>query len=208
MQVSPRPNKQQLRREASYRALVHSALRQFQERGYAATTVNDIVEPTPYSPGAFYFHFANKAECFWHVIEHREELRGEWYTIPEGMTPADTALTEVVGDALRRLSESLHGHTAWTLVMVDFYQQHRDDPEVRGRLAELYDSWREQVGRFMENLQAGGWVDPERDPMLLATQTLAFQEGLSTHSDVFSFDEALRQSASVDGITRLLGPTP
>jgi AcrR family transcriptional regulator len=202
------PNKQQLRREASYNALVDSALRLFQERGYAATTVSDIVEPTPYSAGAFYYHFANKADCFWQVVEHREQLRGEWWTIPEAMTPATTSLTAVIADALGRLARSLRGHTAWTLVMVDFYQQHRDDPEIRARLAELYDSWREQVGRFMESLQAGGWVEPGRDPMLLATQVLAFQEGLSTHANVFSFDGSLLEAASVDGLTRLLGPTP
>src|SRR5581483_8699344 len=90
------PNKQQLRREASYKALVESALRQFQLRGYAATTVNEIVEPTPYSPGAFYYHFDNKTDCFWHVVAYRETLRGEWYEIPEDVTPANTSLAEVV----------------------------------------------------------------------------------------------------------------
>jgi AcrR family transcriptional regulator len=208
MQIAARRNKQQLRREASYKALIESALRVFHERGYAATTVNEIVAPTAYSAGAFYYHFANKTECFWRVVEYREQLRGEWYRIPEEMTPASTTLTEVVADALGRLAESLHGYTAWTLVMVDFFQQHRDEPETRSRLAELYDSWLEQVGRFMRNLQAGGWIDPERDPALLAVQVLAFQEGLSTHHNVFAFDESLLQAASIDGIARLLGPTP
>ena len=83
-------NRQQLRREASYKALVESALRRFQLRGYAATTVNDIVEPTPYSAGAFYYHFANKTDCFWHVVDYRERLRGEWYVVPVGMTPENT----------------------------------------------------------------------------------------------------------------------
>jgi hypothetical protein len=44
--------------------------------------------------------------------------------------------------------------------------------------------------------------------MLLATQVLAFQEGLSTHANVFSFDGSLLEAASVDGVTRLLGPAP
>lgn len=200
--------KQSLRREASYKALVESALRLFHERGYAAATVNEIVEPTPYSPGAFYHHFANKTDCFWHVVEYRERLRGEWWVIPEGMTPANTTLGEVVGGALGRLAESLRGYTTWTLVMVDFYQQHSDDPEIRARLAELYESWLKQVGRFMQSLQAGGWIAPDRDPDLLALQVLVYQEGLSTHRDVFSFPDELFQRASVDGLARLLGPTP
>jgi AcrR family transcriptional regulator len=206
--VTAKVNKQQLRREASYNALVESALRVFHERGYAAATVNEIVEPTPYSPGAFYYHFANKTDCFWHVVDYRERLRGDWYEVPEGMTPQNTSLTEVVADALGRLATSLRGYGAWTLVMVDFYQQHRDDPETRARLAELYESWVQQVGRFMRNLQAGGWIDRQRDPDLMATQVVAFQEGLSTHKNVFSFGDELLRTASVDGIARLLGPTP
>jgi AcrR family transcriptional regulator len=208
MQVSSTPSRQQVRSEASYRALVESALRLFHERGYAATTVSDIVAPTSYSPGAFYYHFANKAECFWHVAEYREELRGDWYSVPEGIDASNTTLAEVIGQALAQMSEALHGFTAWTLVTVDFYQQHRDDPEARERLAVLHESWRRQVGAFMENLQAGGWVDPNRDPAVLATQVVAFQEGLTTHANVFSLDQGLLQAASMDGLVRLLGPTP
>jgi AcrR family transcriptional regulator len=200
------PNKQQLRREASYKALIESALRLFQERGYAAATVNEIVEPTPYSAGAFYYHFDNKTDCFWQVVAYREELRGEWYVIPDGMDPANTTLTEVTADALGRLAKSLHGHTAWTLVMVDFFQQHRDEADTRARLAELHEGWRDQVSRFMRNLQAGAWIDSDRDPDLMAVQVLAFQEGLSTHKNVFSFGDELFQRASVDGLTRLLAP--
>jgi AcrR family transcriptional regulator len=206
MQATSVPNRQQIRREASYRALLDSALCLFQERGYAATTVNDIVEPTAYSPGAFYYHFANKTDCFWHVVEYREQLRGEWWPIPAGMTPANATLTDVIAQTLGRLSESLRGHTAWTMVLVDFYQQHRDDPEMQTRLAALYERWREHVGQFLRNLQAGGWIDPARDPDLLAVQVLAFQQGLSTHRRVFSFDEL--STASTDALTRLLGPTP
>lgn len=208
MQVSEPPNRQQQRREASYGALVESALRVFHERGYAAATVNEIVEPTPYSAGAFYYHFANKADCFWHVVRYRDALRGEWWLIPDGLTPANASLTEVVTDALRRLAASLRGFTAWTPVMVDFYQQHRDDPDARARISELYDTWREQVGTFMHNLQTGGWIAPDRDPDLIAVQVLAFQEGLSTHASVFSIEESLLTRASLDGLPRLLGPQP
>jgi AcrR family transcriptional regulator len=206
MQALSTPNRQQARREASYRALVESALRLFQVRGYAAATVNEIVAPTPYSPGAFYYHFANKAECFWHVVEYRDQLRGEWWVIPDGISPANATLTEVIANTVGRLADSLHGYTAWTAVVVDFYQQHRDEPETRVRLSELYGAWREQVGRFMRNLQDRGWIDPARDPDLLAVQVLAFQEGLSTHQTVFSFDDALLRAASVEGLVRLLGP--
>ena len=208
MQVSEPANKQQQRREASYGALVESALRVFHERGYAAATVNEIVEPTPYSAGAFYYHFANKADCFWHVVRYRDSLRGEWWLIPDGVTPANASLTEVVTDALQRLAASLRGFTAWTPVMVDFYQQHRDDPDARARISELYDNWREQVGRFMANLQTGGWIAPDRDPDLIAVQVLAFQEGLSTHASVFAIEESLLTRASLDGLPRLLGPQP
>src|SRR6266511_2842242 len=72
-------------------------MHRFHERGYAATTVSDIVEGTGYSPGAFYFHFDNKADCFWHAVAYREGLRGPWWELVlEGLDPASAGLEAVL----------------------------------------------------------------------------------------------------------------
>jgi AcrR family transcriptional regulator len=207
MQISEQPrNKHQLRREASYRALLDSAMESFADRGYAATTLEDIVGPTPYTTGAFYYHFANKAECFWHVIEHRERLREQWQGFPADFDPANATLAEMIDRALGDLAADMRGRTAWVLVMVDFFQQHRNDPEMRPRFAAIYERWIAELARFVVILQAGGWVDPDRDPNVLATKALAYHEGLAAHANLYGIDPDTFEATVKEGLHQLFGP--
>jgi AcrR family transcriptional regulator len=204
MQASQAKTKWELKREASYERLVGSAMRQFHEHGYAATRVEDIVAGTGYSPGAFYFHFANKADCFWHALAHRERLRGDWTELPDVLDPAATSLAQVVGRVLAHFSESMEGLNEWVLVMVDFHQQHRDDEEALEKLALTYRDWHKGLTQLVASLQQGGWVAPERDPALLATQIFAYGEGLAAHARLYGLDEDATQEAMLDGLVRIL----
>lgn len=206
MQVTQKPNRQQQRREASYNALIESAMRQFHDRGYAATTLQDIVEDTPYTHGAFYHHFKNKEDCFWHVIAFRERSRGEWYTLPMRLDPATTSLEELLDRVFAGFAESQKGRNLWVLAMVEFFQQHRDDPETRRRLAEIYDGWQRDLQQFVSNLQTGGWIPTDQDPAVLATQIFAYGEGFNTHGSVYSLDPTAAQAAKIDGLAKLLAP--
>ena len=209
MQVSEQPkSKHQLRREASYRALLDSAMESFADKGYAATTLEDIVAPTPYTTGAFYYHFTNKADCFWHVIEHRERLRQQWQAFPADFEPSKATLEEMIDQALGDLAADMRGRTAWVLVMVDFFQQHRSDPDIGPRLAAVHRRWVDELARFVKALQAGGWVDPDRDPQRLATHALAYHEGLAAHANMYGIDPQTFQSQVREGLLRLLGPQP
>jgi AcrR family transcriptional regulator len=197
--------KWQTKREASYAALVRAAMRRFHERGYAATTVNDIVEGTGYTAGAFYFHFDNKADCFWHVIRHREELLGSWWEgALDGVDPNSASLEQVLARAFSHFAEALDGLTEGVLVMADFHAQHRADPEAMAGLAEVYGRWRLQLERFVAALAAGGWIDRDRDPVVLATQMFAFGEGMTVHARIYSLDEETVRPAVIDGLVRIL----
>jgi TetR/AcrR family transcriptional repressor of nem operon len=199
--VPERRTKWDVKREASHEALVDSAMRRFHELGYAATRVEDIVAGTGYSSGAFYFHFPNKTECFWHVVERREQLRGDWSGLLDGLEPATTSLEEVLARVFAYFAEALDGLNGWILVMVDFHQQHRDDPVVQARLAEIYARWHGELDRFVGALQSAGWVAADRDPALLATQLFAAAEGMTAHASLYG---APAQDALIDMLVRIL----
>jgi AcrR family transcriptional regulator len=204
MDAKPK-TKWEAKREASYAALVRSAMQRFHERGYAATTVNDIVEGTGYTAGAFYFHFDNKADCFWHVIDHRERLLGDWWEVAlNDVDPSSASLEQVLARAFAHFAEALEGFTGGVLVMADFHAQHRAEPEAMARLAEVYGRWRLQLERFVAALAEGGWIDRDRDPVLLATQMFAFGEGMTVHTRIYSLDEEIVQAALIDGLVRIL----
>jgi AcrR family transcriptional regulator len=197
--------KWEIKREASRRALVDAAMRTFHERGYAATTVADIVAGTDYTSGAFYFHFKDKAECFWAVIEQREALRGAWWdAVPEAMDPAEDSLEELLEAVLSYFSEGTSGIGDWVLAMVGFYNQHRDDPDTAQRLAEVYGRWHTELAQFVARLAADGWIAGDRDPATVASEVFAFREGLTTHSRLYGLGPETVRAALIDGLARLL----
>ena len=206
MQVSggEKTNRQHERRQASYRALIDSAMHQFHNRGYAATTIQDIVELTPYTHGSFYHHFKNKEDCFWKVIAEREKARPEWWRITEGLDPKSTSLEQLLQQVFAGFAKGLQGLNVWVLVMVDFFQQSRGDPEIQARLAEIYEGWQNELRQFVANVQAGGWIAEDRDPSLLAMEIFAYQEGLATHASLYSIDPETFNAATIDGIVALL----
>jgi AcrR family transcriptional regulator len=203
--VRATPTKWEVKREASRTALVESAMRSFAEHGYAATRVEDIVEGTGYTKGAFYFHFENKLECFWSTVAHREALRGDWVSDLVGQLSPDETLEQALARMFDHFAASEQGVGAWILVMVDFHQQHKDDPEVAARLAEVYETWHGNLGRFAVALQERRLVPPEKDPELLATEAFAYVEGLTAHGRMYGLSTTALQAALFDGLLALLG---
>lgn len=197
------PTAWQAKREASYEALVRSAMFRFYEKGYAATRVEDIVAGTGYTSGAFYFHFKNKSDCFWHVVDYRQRRRRGWNAFWEGLDSSQMSLEDIVRYAQAGLTPD-EGLSGWTLVMSEHFQQHRDDPGVAERFARLCEGWIRAQTAFVSELQHRGWVNPSRDPEILAMQLLSFIEGLAVHGVVFSLDAEAVRDAQVDGAVRLL----
>lgn len=198
------PSKRQLKREASYEAMVRSAMHAFHQRGYASTRVEDIVAGTGYTPGAFYFHFKNKADCFWHVVEYRERLRGDWQEIAEELDPQTTSLAEVVTGAMKRMSTSMEGVEVLIFVLTEFYYGHYQEPGVPERLAALYKKWRGELVVFLDLLQRRGWLSPGRDVQRAAAECLAYVDGLTAHRFIFGLSPDEFASMVLEGLLAIL----
>lgn len=179
-------------------------MRLFAERGFATTRVEDIVREAGYTRGAFYFHFANKLDCFWDVIAYREELRGDWVAHVTADLDRGTTLEQVLALTFARFAEVEQGVGAWMLVMVDFFQQHRDDDDVQQKLAGVYAVWHGSLLRFLRALHSGGWIPGHPDLDLLATQIFAYVEGLTAHSRLYGFAPKRFEAALFDGLVSLL----
>jgi AcrR family transcriptional regulator len=162
-------------------------------------------EGTGYTKGAFYFHFENKLECFWSTVAHREALRGDWVSDLVGQLSPDETLEQALARMFDHFAASEQGVGAWILVMVDFHQQHKDDPEVAVRLAEIYETWHGNLRRFAVALQERRLVPPEKEPALLATEAFAYVEGLTAHGRMYGLSATALQAALFDGLLALLG---
>lgn len=81
--------RQQQRRETTRGILLDSATRLFGERGYAATSLEDIALDCGLTIGAIYHHFGNKKALFGAVNEAAEQRIIDLTTAIEGDVPLD-----------------------------------------------------------------------------------------------------------------------
>ncbi|MFX3632375.1 MAG: TetR/AcrR family transcriptional regulator [Candidatus Pristimantibacillus sp.] len=194
-------NKFQLKREATYQLLLEAGMKCFSEKGYAATTLGDIVARTGHTKGAFYGHFTSKEQLFMHVLDYQLQLTNGWTDIPKQFNPADTTLEEMISITLTRLEQMLKGGDKWIVVLIDFYQQTKHDPEVHGMLKEKYRKWIAGIEALVITLQEQGWIPPDKDARLIAMQVIAFNEGYAVFSLLFGGTDP---QAHIKGLVKLM----
>ncbi|GIX03802.1 MAG: TetR family transcriptional regulator [Planctomycetaceae bacterium] len=65
--------------ESTKQRILDVALRVFRERGYAATTVDDLCRASGVTKGAFFHHFASKEEVALAAIQHWNSVTGQLF---------------------------------------------------------------------------------------------------------------------------------
>ncbi|WP_171056159.1 TetR/AcrR family transcriptional regulator [Paenibacillus sinopodophylli] len=194
-------NKFQIKREATYQLLLEAGMSCFSEKGYAATTLGDIVARTGHTKGAFYGHFTSKEQLFMHVLDYQIQLTNGWTDIPKQYNTADTTLEEVLLITLSQLGQMVKGIDKWIVVLIDFYQQTKHDSEMHGMLKEKYRNWIAGIEALVITLQEKGWIPPEKDAHIIAIQVIAFNEGYAVFSLLF---DGTNPGAHINGLVKLM----
>ena len=136
------------------RLLLDTALICFEDKGYAATTIDDIAGGAGTTRTTFYLHFASKAQLMQAVIRDIDEV----FTSAD-----DPPLTTVVERGERVLVEAWLSRKfdQWGEVrrhLTAAYQGAAVDPEIQAGL----DAWFEDVaGSIQEGLDRAGRCEPE-----------------------------------------------
>ena len=73
--------------------IIHESLRLFSLKGYAGTSIDDILQITSSSKGGFYNHFKTKDDLFFHVLEEAIQIWRERNLT--GLGPNKSPLTNV-----------------------------------------------------------------------------------------------------------------
>ncbi|MEJ2205122.1 MAG: TetR family transcriptional regulator [Gemmatimonadota bacterium] len=158
--VSP-PGRRQRRRDRTRHALMQAALRLFAERGYDATTIEDITDAADVAPRTFFHYFASKDEVLFGGQDDRREALIQRFGEEVEHQPVEVALQNAL------------------LTIVDAFE---DDPGFFLKRAQLYTQWqplRSAVLRVNEAMVDGLTevlakqlgVDPRTElaPRLIAT---------------------------------------
>lgn len=145
--------------------LTDAAFRLFTERGFDATTIEDIVEQVEVSPRTFFRYFDSKEDV---VIGFFDDMGHKLRAMLEARPEKEAPFTAVRG-ALRSLVDV---YTADADRVLAAKRLAHETPSIRARLLDKHARWENGM---TEGLAARMGVDPERDPRprLIAAVALA-----------------------------------
>ncbi len=127
--------------------LLDEAARAFAQRGFAAASIREIVEPVGMLPGSLYCHFATKEALLAAVYKEGVERIG---------VAVDAAVAPL-GDPWQRLEAACVAHLVSLLDQTDYSQvvirvRPSDAPAAEAELIALRDSYEKRFARLIADL--------------------------------------------------------
>jgi len=130
----------------SRQEILRTAARLFQQRGYDATSMNDVAASLKLSKGGLYHHFQSKDEILFEIMNHAMELTQERVIAP----------VRAIGDPVERLRALIRLHIEVVLsprdreITVMLHENHPLPPTLRKRI----NSRKKEYIHFVEGLIA------------------------------------------------------
>jgi AcrR family transcriptional regulator len=162
------------------RQILETAANYFAQKGYAGTSVNDVIREAGVTKGGFYFHFPSKEALALAVLRHKQE---QW----AGRVVAATMRHTAAVDQLRAMVDAL----------TDLHEQ---DPSARsiGRLclelaenrdlvpalAPQFSTWVDLTASLFAKAQQEGTFRDDLDPRAAGESAVAAYIGLEMMSNV------------------------
>jgi AcrR family transcriptional regulator len=150
---APELSRRERKKRATRQAIESNALRLFTERGYDATTVQDITEAADVAPRTFFLHFASKEDV----------LLGDWrrdvaaFGAALQARPAEESVLDSVRETVRSqlLDPAVpeEEHRLRTRLLID-------NPALLGRIFEHYAAIEDTISR---NIARRAGLDPDTD---------------------------------------------
>jgi len=187
------PSGQRLTREEkkaqTRERLIEAAARVFAEKGFAATSLDEVAEAAGLTKGAVYSNFENKEDLVRAVLEvHDQRLHGISEDVGTGTRDEQAAV------AARLFGDVIAQERAAFLLHIEFLAYAIRNPDVYAELLARHRSARRDVARMIEEHQTGdanGWTDVEEKALIfdligqgLALEKLIDPEGVP--DDLFS----------------------
>jgi len=157
--------------EARREQILLAALSCFADKGYHATTMDDLVRASGLSKGSLYWHFGSKEEVFLALFDaFAENLYREWDEAAESGA--------AVLDVLRRECDAAIETLGTNRLFLMAWSEFLNHPAARARMAEIYATSREKLGRVIARGRESGELRTGPPADLVAGTLVAVLEGL------------------------------
>ncbi|HEX3804870.1 MAG TPA: TetR/AcrR family transcriptional regulator [Solirubrobacteraceae bacterium] len=195
-------------------ALLRAAKELMLERGYAGTSVRELVAAAATNLGAVNYHFGSREKL---LNEALLDFFLEWgKRVGELEVPTDAGPLEQLAARARPMVEGIEEARPLFVMFLEGVLQSRHSPELRSELAEHYARHRELSGELIRASSSGRELPP-RTVEVIASYMLAVADGLQLQSlldpqavptgeELASFYEALAADARARGSRRSKAP--
>ncbi|UYB71782.1 TetR family transcriptional regulator [Aeromonas veronii] len=154
--------------------VLRNAMEAFRAKGYAKTTMQELVAATGLHPGSIYGAFGNKRGLLLaavdHYVEGKRTQRRELLDHPSPLAGLQAYLERVV-------TEALCGTCLVTRTMMELSEQ---DEELHQRLKGIYAELEQGLAAQLTLAQTAGELAPDRDIRTLTALLLINLQGLVT----------------------------
>lgn len=160
--------------------ILAAAMQVFAQKGWQRSSLDEIAHAAGMTKGAIYWHFRNKADLFFALLDARlrrdttplrEEILHAERQAQQGAT--EQALIELFGKAWQRCASDRD----WPRLFLEVVSQSAD-PEVAARLRGLYEHVWRISGQFACEMQDSQLVRRDIDPAHLGILCCALFDGL------------------------------
>jgi AcrR family transcriptional regulator len=166
--------------QATRASILQTAAEVFAERGYAETTLSELIARSGLTKGAFYFHFTSKEQLALEVLEEKQRQWLEFVSQRALAKPVAIDQLRALGPALIKLHrEDPSAYSAPRLAR-DLARM----PELAGIVRAQMRGWIDLVASIISRAQQDGDLPPQLDATALATILVAATDGLKDLSGI------------------------
>ncbi|MEV6596642.1 TetR family transcriptional regulator [Actinoplanes sp. NPDC051346] len=166
--------------EATRAHLLRTAAAIFAERGYAATTQNDLIAASGLTKGAFYFYFRSKADLALAVLR---EQKGRWLTeVGERVIAEPTASQQLRALVPTMLDLISREPAAWSVTRLT--RELSADPALAAEVSKVPVDWLAFIADIVRRGQADGDLRAGLEPESVAAVLVGAFDGLKDLTDV------------------------
>ncbi|ACM19657.1 helix-turn-helix transcriptional regulator, TetR family [Geotalea daltonii FRC-32] len=155
--------------------IVDAAYALFKKKGFAATSINDLMAASGLKKGTIYFHFSGKEEIALLVLQRaREQLMEFLETVTTGATPADALENYFAGTIALHHSHEFIGGCIFGNAALEM----ADSNELLARfINQVFRDWTMKLRQIIAEGQGAGQVRDDLAADALAQQLVTATEG-------------------------------
>jgi TetR/AcrR family transcriptional repressor of nem operon len=157
--------------------VVAAARDEFWERGYAATSVDDLTAATGLGKGSLYGAFGDKHSLYLRALD--DYISSSLDDVRASLREPSLSAYERLAGHLRAQAKALVADKSrrGCLMAKSAAELGATDGEVENKVQRAYATWRDELVACINEAQRDGTVDPKQNPQALASTLLAFMRG-------------------------------